>query len=181
MVTASSANRQTGLTLRPLTPADEQEARRAHRELDDEGFPFLLGDQDPDEPWPEYLSRLSRIEHGVDLPADLVAASFRVADVNGVIVGRASVRHELNDFLARWGGHIGYAVRPAFRRRGYATEILRQSLAMAHELGIASALVTCDDGNVGSARVIERCGGILEGIVPGLGNDPPKRRYWAAT
>jgi predicted acetyltransferase len=65
------------------------------------------------------------------MPADRVPATFLVADVDGAIVGRVSIRHELNDHLTHFGGHIGYGVRPAHRRRGYATEILRQSLVIA--------------------------------------------------
>ena len=66
-----------------------------------------------------------------------VPSTFLVADVGGVIVGRTSIRHELNEFLAREGGHIGYGVLAEHRRRGYATEILRHSLVVAR-------------GNVGS-------------------------------
>jgi predicted acetyltransferase len=52
-------------------------------------------------------------------------------------------------------------VLPAYRRRGYATEILRQALIVGRSLGIDRVLVTCDDDNVGSVRVIESCGGNL--------------------
>jgi predicted acetyltransferase len=81
-------------------------------------------------------------------------------------------------FLAQWGGHIGYVVRPAFRRHGYATQMLRQSLPIARTVGLKRVLVTCDDTNIGSARVIERCGGILQNKLPGPDGQPPKRRYW---
>jgi predicted acetyltransferase len=57
-------------------------------------------------------------------------------------------------------------VLPAYRRRGHATAILRASLRLAHGLGITSALVTCDDDNVGSRTVIESCGGVLESVGP---------------
>ena len=43
------------------------------------------------------------------MPDGLVPATFLVADVDGVLVGRTSIRHELDEFLAREGGHIGYA------------------------------------------------------------------------
>ena len=93
------------------------------------------------------------------------------------MVGRASLRFELNEFLRTLGGHIGYAVRPQFRGHGYAKEILRQSVDLLRARGISPALVTCDDDNLASARVIESGGGVLESVVPGVA-DMPKRRYW---
>lgn len=59
----------------------------------------------------------------------------------------------------------------------YATEILRQSLIVARAVGIDRVLVTCDEGNVASARTIERCGGVLESVVA-IDGGPAKRRYW---
>jgi predicted acetyltransferase len=106
-----------------------------------------------------------------------VPATFLVADVEGALVGRVSIRHELNDYLARVGGHIGYGVRPRHRRRGFATEILRQALVVARAEGVEPVLVTCDEDNLASATVIERVGGSLEGVSPGP-NGVPMRRYW---
>jgi predicted acetyltransferase len=65
-------------------------------------------------------------------------------------------------------------VLPGFRRRGYATEILRQALVVARAVGIDRALLYCDDDNTGSAAVIEACGGKLEAVT----GSPPLRRYW---
>ena len=107
-------------------------------------------------------------------------ATFLVAEAEGQIVGRVSIRHELNAYLEAVGGHIGYGVRPGFRRRGYATAIMVQSLAVASSIGLDRVLVTCDDDNVGSAKVIENCGGVLENVVSGGVESVPKRRYWVA-
>jgi predicted acetyltransferase len=90
-------------------------------------------------------------------------------------LGRISVRHELTEWLRELGGHIGYEVRPSARRRGHATTMLRSVLPHAHALGIESALLTCDEDNVASAKVIEAAGGVFEdrrGI---------KLRYWVPT
>lgn len=90
-------------------------------------------------------------------------------------LGRLAIRHRLNAFLLDVGGHVGYDVRPSARRRGHATAMLRSALPWARELGIESALITCDDDNAGSIRVIEAAGGELEDV------RRTKRRYWVPT
>jgi predicted acetyltransferase len=140
-----------------------------------EGFTFGLGYTG--QPFAEYVELLDGCRHGIGLPPRWVPSTFLVADVDGVLVGRSSIRHELNDFLASEGGHIGYGVLPAHRRRGYATEILRQSLVIARSHGIGGVLVTCDDDNVASAAAIERNGGVLESHITGEAGHR-MRRYW---
>ena len=76
--------------------------------------------------------------------------------------GRLDVRHRLTPALLDVGGHIGYAVRPGARRQGRATAMLRAGLGVARDLGISSALITCDADNDASRRVIEHNGGVLE-------------------
>jgi predicted acetyltransferase len=90
-------------------------------------------------------------------------------------LGRFAIRHRLTPELLDRGGHIGYDVRPSARRRGHATEMLRAGLPVAHRLGIAAALVTCDVDNVGSAKVIQANGGVFEDQ---RGN---KLRFWVPT
>jgi predicted acetyltransferase len=162
--------------LRPLRLEDEGDARRAHAELDGDRFAFLL-DWDPSESWQVYLRKLERYKRGIDLPARWVRSTFLAAFAGRELVGRVSVRHELNDFLLELGGHIGYCVRPQHRRRGYAGEILRQGLVIARAEGVDRVLVTCDEDNVASARVIERNGGVLEDVRANP-EGSARRRYW---
>jgi predicted acetyltransferase len=149
--------------------------RAAQRVMAADNFTFGLGFE-PAMPWSAYLKTLDEQQAGVSLPAGWVPGTFLVADVAGEIVGRSSIRHALNEFLEREGGHIGYGVLPGHRRRGYATEILRQSLIIARASGVDRVLVTCDDDNIGSIAVIEACGGQLHSII--AGRESGIRRYW---
>src|SRR5580658_5586176 len=138
--------RAVSLRLRPLRLDDEADARRAHAELEADDFDFLLA-WNPEEPWPGYVHRVNNQRLGLEVAPGWVASTFLTALSGGELVGRISVRHELNDFLLHFGGHIGYCVRPAHRRRGYASEILGQGLVVARAAGVERVLVTCDEHN----------------------------------
>ncbi|MET7637882.1 GNAT family N-acetyltransferase [Streptomyces sp. NPDC005438] len=90
-------------------------------------------------------------------------------------LGRLTIRHRLDEELLHYGGHIGYMVRPTSRQRGHATGMLRASLVRARELGLGRVLVTCDEDNVPSRKVIEACGGVFED------QRQEKLRYWIET
>ncbi|GAA3510614.1 hypothetical protein GCM10022234_01090 [Aeromicrobium panaciterrae] len=164
------------MILRRIEVGDEAQIRAAISEFEAEGGHWSYRFR-PDLPWDEYVSLVHGWEDGIDLPDGFVKHAELVAVEGDVIVGRTSIRFELNEFLRTLGGHIGYAVRPPFRRRGHATEILRQSMVVARAHGIDPVLVTCDDDNIASAKVIEANGGVLDDIIPGE-SDVPKRRYW---
>lgn len=165
------------LRLRPVRIDDEAVVAAAHEAMAAEGFTFGLS-YDPGAPFAEYVQRLDDHRRGLCVPPDWVPNTFLLAVVDGVVVGRTSIRHDLNDNIAVVGGHIGYGVLAEHRRRGYATEILRQSLVIARAVGVDRALLTCLDTNVGSATVIERCGGVLESKVDDPREGGLNRRYW---
>ena len=168
------------LVLRVPRETEEAEFLRAHRATSPSVRHFLHYYEEGMS-FPRYIQVLAEHERGENLPANHVPSTFLFAFAGTRIVGRVSIRHSLNPDLERVGGHIGYVVVPEYRRRGYATAILRQSLKIAHQkLGLTRVLVTCDDDNVGSIKTIEKNGGVLEGIVIGPEGDKPKRRYWIA-
>jgi predicted acetyltransferase len=99
-------------------------------------------------------------------------------------LGAIQLRHRLNPFLAELAGHIGFGIRPSARRAGLASFALRGALDRARRLGLPRVLLTCDQDNIGSARTIERAGGVLDSTRPAddyarsHGFHQPLRRYW---
>lgn len=97
------------------------------------------------------------------VPSDIYIA-VRVTD--NKIVGVTDFRHHINHpILSEWGGHIGYSIRPSERRKGYATEMLRQNLLNCKNHGLEKVMITCDVDNVASERTIVANGGIFEKTV----------------
>ena len=118
---------------------------------------------------------LAESDEDTDLPPDLVHQTVLWFVDDDQWLGRLSIRHRLTPHLLELGGHIGYVVRPSARRKGYATQMLTQSLPYAARLGIDPALVTCDTDNHPSRKVIESAGGEFEDERHG------KLRFWVPT
>ncbi|MFD7877125.1 GNAT family N-acetyltransferase [Streptomyces sp. NPDC059766] len=102
-----------------------------------------------------------RARRGWPSPTRLVHATHWWIVEGDSYLGAIDLRHYLNAVLLDVGGHIGYSVRPSFRRRGLATWAHGAVLPEARALGLDRVLVTCDDANTASARSIERNGGVL--------------------
>lgn len=164
------------LVLRRLRPIDEH-AFLAALTLTAPTDPNFAHYHHPGLAFLDYLAILERAERGVGLPEGHVPSTLLFGFVGDAIVGRLMLRHTLNDFLLRVGGHIGYVVVPEHRGRGWAGAMLKEGLVLARSLGLPKVLLTCDEDNLASRRTIERCGGAYEDscVVPGR---PPKRRYW---
>jgi predicted acetyltransferase len=147
----------------------EYRAEGRYRRLD----PADLADPD------RFLRHLDRLR--ADAHSGPLRRLHRVAQTNLWLIdgeeflGQLSIRHTLNRRLRFKGGHIGYSVRPSQRRRGYATLMLRLALPVAHRMGIDPALITCDDTNIASRRVIEANGGRLASASHGI------LRFWVPT
>ncbi len=93
-------------------------------------------------------------------------------------IGEASVRYELNDWLVEGGGHVGYGIRPSFQRQGYGKLILKLALEKCRAYDTGPVLVTCNESNISSAKIIEANGGVLEDRRPDLFEGGLLKRYW---
>lgn len=125
----------------------------------------------------EYLLSLQNFKSIDTCPAGLVPAdTYFLVDDTKRILGAINIRHSLNDHLLKFGGHIGYGIRPSERRKGYASLMLHLALPLAKKLGLKKVLITCLRENIGSAHTILKNGGILENELKN--GDETFKRYW---
>jgi predicted acetyltransferase len=128
-----------------------------------------------------YLDHLAAMARGEGLAPGVVPEDMYWLVRDGAeVLGASRLRHTLTPALEDVGGHIGYSIRPSARGQGYGMLLLALTLERAGARGLARVLLTCDTANVGSARVIERNGGVLasQGYSAITGTDVS--RYWIA-
>lgn len=130
----------------------------------------------------DIFAKFDRYRKALDLPPDRVGEDkyWLVDDEKAYFIGEIALRHRLNEALRQRGGHIGYAVRYGEWGRGYGTKMLALALEKAKERGISPVLITCNDDNLASARVMEKNGFTLADKVSLSEDGKPvlTRRYW---
>lgn len=118
------------------------------------------------ENYEKLIVKLENYSNGIiDNPNYVAYTSYVAIDSTNKIVGLGSLRPELNNFLKKFGGHIGYSIVPSERKKGYGTEILKLLLLEAKKNKLDKVLVTCEENNIASKKIIEKNGGILENKV----------------
>ena len=112
------------------------------------------------------------------VPKGLVPSStyLGIREKDNYIVGMIDIRHYLNEYLTQVGGHIGYGVRKTERNKGYAKQMLKLALEKCKELKIKKVLITCDEDNIASEKVILSVNAKLEDIRNVDGEN--KKRFW---
>ncbi len=134
--------------------------------------------------WSKTLVRdMQNCRAGIGLPSGYVPYTILWLAEGGDWAGTLSIRHRLTEALERYGGHIGYFIRPSLWGKGFGTRMLAMALPYARDLGIDPALITCDDNNIASARVMEKNGGVLKDVIENTveGKFVLTRRYWVPT
>ena len=128
----------------------------------------------------EWIGWSLRCKDPLQVPEGLVPATqyMLVRREDRKIVGMLQIRHHFNDFLERYGGHIGYSVAPGERRKGYASLMLKLALPKCRALGLNRVLITCIRGNEGSRRTILNNGGTYESTVFEPREGVYLERYW---
>lgn len=114
------------------------------------------------------------------LPKGLVLATqfLYIRKADNCLVGMIQVRHYFNNYLSKFGGHIGYSIKPGERRKGYATSMLKAVLPYCKEIGLNKILISCIDSNIGSERTILNNGGIYESTVYEQQEKCFLKRFW---
>lgn len=127
-----------------------------------------------------YIEQCIRFEDPAQAPAHWVPATqfLLIRKQDDKLVGMIQVRHYFNEHLEKYGGHIGYSVRPSERRKGHAKEMLAMALPYCRELGQEKVLITCIDGNLGSEKTILANGGVYESTVFEPEEQVYLKRFW---
>lgn len=114
------------------------------------------------------------------LPEGLVLATqfFYIRKTDNCLIGMIQVRHYFNDYLSKYGGHIGYSIKPNERRKGYASSMLKAVLPYCREIGLDKILITCFDNNIGSEKTILNNGGVYEATVYEKDSKRNLKRFW---
>lgn len=120
-----------------------------------------------DEEFKDFIYRCIDVSRGIGLEPGFVPQTVYWLYIDGKAVGTAKLRRYLSDSLRINGGHIGYCIRPSERGKGYGNILLAEVMKKAAEINIPRTLLTCNEDNAASRRVIECNGGILERISDG--------------
>jgi len=137
----------------------------------------ILFKSSPEE-WLEYNEEMEKRDNPNGVPSLQYGLFERK---NNRLLGLIQIRLELKGYLVKFGGHIGYCVRPSERRKGYAKSMLKAALDICRNEGLEKVLITCLEDNIGSAKTIESCGGTFEqAVYDDVNYKANMKRYWVS-
>nr|WP_245640094.1 GNAT family N-acetyltransferase [Paenibacillus dakarensis] len=161
------------LYLKPLEPIEPPDIYQMIQDIGEgqNGFINSLYSSDL-EIFREKLIRNVEISQGKNLSDGLVPQTIYWFYLYNRPIGYGKLRHRLTDKLLEHGGHIGYIIRPAERNKGYGKHALGELVKEAYQKGINEILLTCNEDNMASRKVIEANHGFLTEMKEGV------CKYW---
>ena len=109
------------------------------------------------------------------------ATHYLLVDEYNRVYGCSTIRHHLKEDSIYTDGNISYLIRPRERKKGYGTLQLKWLLDKARNLGLDEVLAICDENNIGSRKIIEKCFGVSDYSVCSEISNTMRLRYWINT
>lgn len=107
---------------------------------------------------------------------------FLIRKNDNRLIGMINIRHHLTKAILKFGGHIGYGIRPTERRKGYSEINLYLGLIKAYEeFGLKKVMLDCSIENLASDKTIKALDGKLERCELDESDNTMTNVYWIDT
>lgn len=131
------------------------------------------------EEWLDRLDKMSDPDYAASINKCPSKTFFFVSEEDKRIIGMINIRYNLTEAMLKFGGHIGYGIRPTERRKGYNKINLYLGLLKAREeFGLDRVMLDCSVTNLGSDRTIRALGGVLEKCEMDPNDNTLTNAYW---
>jgi predicted acetyltransferase len=160
----------------------KQSYLKALKEFHEEGRYTFLDVEDVGESFEEFIEKVNNGKRHLHKPyADWIepvpeTVLWLIKDHE--FIGTLNIRHRLNWHLEKWGGHIGFIVRPSMRGKGYGKKLLQKAIPYIAHMGIERALLTIDPDDKGANKIVQFVGGKMQDTLPATDKFPARNRYW---
>ena len=155
------------LCLKEITYNDSLEGLKFLQELvNEEGIMVAPAPKDINEnTYGDWLQSKADMAKGINLPEGFIPCTTFWVMLDDKIIGLANIKHYLNDFLRKKGGHIGLSIAKDYRRKGLGLKTTKLLIEKArNEFGIQDILFTNEPENIASRNMCEKLGAELTDI-----------------
>jgi Predicted acetyltransferase len=151
--------------LRKLSPDDGRDIYNMLQQIPKEENGFINGcNGKAYEEYKKWLIKSDNVSNGIELEEWMVPQNIYWLYIDGLPVGMGKLRHYLTDKLKEEGGHIGYAILPSHRNKGYGKILLKMLIDCAKEMKIDRLLLTVQNHNTASIKVTLANNGRIEKV-----------------
>ncbi len=160
----------------------KQSYLKALKEFHEEGRYTFLEIEDVSENFAEFIEKVNNGKRHLHKPysdwIEPVPETVLWLIKDHEFIGTLNIRHRLNWHLEKWGGHIGFIVRPSMRGKGYGKKLLQKAIPYIAHMGIERALLTIDPDDKGANKIVQFVGGKMQDTLPATDKFPSRNRYW---